>query len=303
MNRAILDEGGTVMQYVGDAVMAVFGAPFPQAGPRRPRRRAPRRRCTSGRPRSTRTWADAGPRARSASASGCRPARSRPRCSARRAARVHARRRHREPRAAAAGPRPAGGHDRGRPRRRSGRRLRSARRRGGGSRSDALQVKGRDTPVVAYRRPSHRRSGGGGRSSGGRAMTLSEAFEPTSPTRPPTRPPSGPPPCASAALAGRSKPSSRRCGRCAASTSTSGRGEFVAVMGPSGCGKSTLLNLVAGLDSVRRGRRSSVAGERVDGRDEDELARMRAAPHRHRVPVLQPARGHERARERGAARR
>lgn len=30
MNAAILDQGGTVMQYVGDAVMAVFGAPFPQ---------------------------------------------------------------------------------------------------------------------------------------------------------------------------------------------------------------------------------------------------------------------------------
>ena len=31
MNRAIIDEGGTVMQYVGDAVMAVFGAPEPSA--------------------------------------------------------------------------------------------------------------------------------------------------------------------------------------------------------------------------------------------------------------------------------
>jgi adenylate cyclase len=30
MNHAILDQGGTVMQFVGDAVMAVFGAPFPQ---------------------------------------------------------------------------------------------------------------------------------------------------------------------------------------------------------------------------------------------------------------------------------
>jgi DNA-binding NarL/FixJ family response regulator/class 3 adenylate cyclase len=31
MNGAILEEDGTVMQYVGDAVMAVFGAPFPQS--------------------------------------------------------------------------------------------------------------------------------------------------------------------------------------------------------------------------------------------------------------------------------
>jgi class 3 adenylate cyclase/ActR/RegA family two-component response regulator len=30
MNEAILGEDGTVMQFVGDAVMAVFGAPFPQ---------------------------------------------------------------------------------------------------------------------------------------------------------------------------------------------------------------------------------------------------------------------------------
>ena len=30
MNQAILGPGGTVMQFVGDAVMAVFGAPFPQ---------------------------------------------------------------------------------------------------------------------------------------------------------------------------------------------------------------------------------------------------------------------------------
>ena len=30
MNREILDRGGTVMQFIGDAVMAVFGAPVPQ---------------------------------------------------------------------------------------------------------------------------------------------------------------------------------------------------------------------------------------------------------------------------------
>jgi class 3 adenylate cyclase len=29
-NRAVVDAGGTVMQFVGDAVMAVFGAPDPQ---------------------------------------------------------------------------------------------------------------------------------------------------------------------------------------------------------------------------------------------------------------------------------
>jgi class 3 adenylate cyclase len=32
MNAVILGEGGTVMQYVGDAVLAVFGAPDPQPG-------------------------------------------------------------------------------------------------------------------------------------------------------------------------------------------------------------------------------------------------------------------------------
>ena len=79
-------------------------------------------------------------------------------------------------------------------------------------------------------------------------------------------------------------------------------GEFVAVMGPSGCGKSTLLNLVAGLDTPTEGE-IIVAGESLADKDENELARMRRAPHRHRLPVLQPARGHERARERDPARR
>ncbi|GII59649.1 ABC transporter ATP-binding protein [Planotetraspora thailandica] len=51
-------------------------------------------------------------------------------------------------------------------------------------------------------------------------------------------------------------------------------GEFLAVTGPSGCGKSTLLNVVAGLDTVDEGT-VEVAGERIDGRDEDWLARFR----------------------------
>jgi len=58
-------------------------------------------------------------------------------------------------------------------------------------------------------------------------------------------------------------------------------GEFVAVMGPSGCGKSTLLNVIAGLDRPDEGT-VEVAGERIDGRDEEWLARFR----RHHIGVV-----------------
>ena len=79
-------------------------------------------------------------------------------------------------------------------------------------------------------------------------------------------------------------------------------GEFVAIMGPSGCGKSTLLNLVAGLDIADEGE-ITIAGE-TGHRAQRGRAGADAAPaHRHRVPVLQPARGHDGARERRAARR
>jgi putative ABC transport system ATP-binding protein len=60
-----------------------------------------------------------------------------------------------------------------------------------------------------------------------------------------------------------------------------GAGEFVAVMGPSGCGKSTLLNVIAGLDRPDEGT-IEVAGERLDGRDEDWLARFR----RHHIGIV-----------------
>jgi putative ABC transport system ATP-binding protein len=52
------------------------------------------------------------------------------------------------------------------------------------------------------------------------------------------------------------------------------RGEFVAIMGPSGCGKSTLLNLLAGLDRPTAGE-VWLAGERIDGLNETDLARLR----------------------------
>ena len=53
-------------------------------------------------------------------------------------------------------------------------------------------------------------------------------------------------------------------------------GDFVAVMGPSGSGKTTLLNLLGGIDHVDKGE-IHVAGQRIDGMSETELARYRAA--------------------------
>src|ERR1043166_1475455 len=54
------------------------------------------------------------------------------------------------------------------------------------------------------------------------------------------------------------------------------QGDFVAVMGPSGSGKTTLLNLLGGIDRPDGGE-IAVAGARIDGMSEGELARWRAA--------------------------
>ena len=51
-------------------------------------------------------------------------------------------------------------------------------------------------------------------------------------------------------------------------------GEVVAITGRSGSGKSTLLHLVGALDRAEAGR-ITVAGERVDGRPERELTKLR----------------------------
>jgi putative ABC transport system ATP-binding protein len=53
-------------------------------------------------------------------------------------------------------------------------------------------------------------------------------------------------------------------------------GDFVAVMGPSGSGKTTLLNLLGGIDRADAGE-IHIAGERIDGMGEGDLARWRAA--------------------------
>lgn len=51
-------------------------------------------------------------------------------------------------------------------------------------------------------------------------------------------------------------------------------GEFVAVVGPSGSGKSTLLNMAGGIDKPTSGQ-VWVAGRRIDGLDENSLAKWR----------------------------
>ncbi len=53
-----------------------------------------------------------------------------------------------------------------------------------------------------------------------------------------------------------------------------GAGERLAILGPSGSGKSSLMACLSGLEPATSGA-IEVAGERLDGRSEDALARMR----------------------------
>jgi ABC-type nitrate/sulfonate/bicarbonate transport system ATPase subunit len=76
--------------------------------------------------------------------------------------------------------------------------------------------------------------------------------------------------------------------------------EFIALMGPSGSGKSTLLNLIAGIDQPTGGT-IEIGGVNIAELREGALADWRAAQRRLHLPVLQPAAGAERLRQRGAA--
>ena len=77
-------------------------------------------------------------------------------------------------------------------------------------------------------------------------------------------------------------------------------GDFLALMGPSGSGKTTLLNLLGGLDTPIEGidHRRRRSDRQAVGRTAVGVAR---APHRLRLPALQPAAGADRGAERRAA--
>ena len=53
MSEAILDHGGTLVAYMGDGIMAVFGAPLAAGRPRRPGARRRRARCSTASRAST----------------------------------------------------------------------------------------------------------------------------------------------------------------------------------------------------------------------------------------------------------
>ena len=236
MNQAILGQAGTVMQFVGDAVMAVFGAPFPQPDHADRAVAAALAMHALQAEINVRWRADGLPAVRSRARAvdrrgGRRPAR------VGRAARIHAGGRHRQPVAAIAA---------------TGRTRRDCAVRG--------HVQGAEHPAAGGRArraagQGTRRSGFGLQDTGGTmnesrpALDVRGVRKTFEAENAPVR-----------ALRGVSL--------------TVAGGEFVALMGPSGCGKSTLLNLVAGLDTPDEGD-ITVAGEPVTGRSEDELARMR----------------------------
>ena len=71
-------------------------------------------------------------------------------------------------------------------------------------------------------------------------------------------------------------------------------GESVALLGPSGSGKSSLMAVLSGLERADAGR-VRLAGQAIDGLDEDALARLRGRSARDRAPGVPPAADDDRA--------
>jgi hypothetical protein len=252
MNKAILGHGGTVMQFVGDAVMAVFGAPVALDD------HADRAVAAAAAMHAAQDAVNAGWATEGLPAFGLGIGVSTGRAAAALlglggAAGVHRRGRHREPERPPAAV-------------------------GGGGGDGALGTDPHRPAHTGGDRHPRTGAGEGARRAGQRLQDprprevddMSERSE---------RGPSGPAAADGDVLVVRGVRKSYEAEGAPVralrgADLTLRRGEFAAVMGPSGCGKSTLLNMVAGLDTPDEGT-IVLDGESIDGKTEDDLARMR----------------------------